>query len=45
MSVVGRRAATPSPHERAFVWGPVIWKRLPLAVTNALGPALVRMIP
>jgi len=41
----GRRAATPSPHERAFAWGPVIWKRLPLAVANALGPIIVRMIP
>lgn len=43
--VAGRRAATPSPHERAFAWGPVIWKRLPLRVANVLGPAIVRMIP
>jgi len=43
--VAGRRAATPSPHERTFAWGPVVWKRLPLAVANALGPAIVRMIP
>ena len=43
--VAGRRAETPSPHERAFAWGPAVWKRLPLAVTNALGPAIVRMIP
>lgn len=41
----GRRAATPSPHERAFSWGPVVWRRLPLGVANALGPAIVRMIP
>lgn len=40
-----RRAATPSPHERAYAWGPVVWKRLPLAVANALGPSIVRMIP
>jgi FemAB-related protein (PEP-CTERM system-associated) len=43
--VAGRRAATPSPHERAFAWGPVVWKRLPLALANALGPSIVRMIP
>jgi FemAB-related protein (PEP-CTERM system-associated) len=43
--VAGRRAATPSPHERAFAWGPVLWKRLPLALANALGPTIVRMIP
>ena len=40
-----KRAATPSPHERAFSWGPVLWKRLPLAIANALGPPIVRMIP
>jgi FemAB-related protein (PEP-CTERM system-associated) len=39
------RNATPSPHERAFAWGPFVWKRLPLAVANALGPAIVRLIP
>jgi len=43
--VAGRRAATPSPHERAFSWGPAVWKRLPLALANALGPTIVRMIP
>jgi len=43
--VAGARAATPSPHERAFAWGPFVWKRLPLAVANALGPAIVRLIP
>ena len=43
--VVARRAATPSPHERAFAWGPVLWKRLPLSLANALGPSIVRMIP
>lgn len=40
-----RRAKTPSPNEGAFSWGPRVWKRLPLALTNALGPAIVRMIP
>jgi len=43
--VTGRRDATPSPHERAFAWGPLVWKHLPLALTNALGPTIVRLIP
>jgi FemAB-related protein (PEP-CTERM system-associated) len=43
--LAGRRAATPSPHERAFSWGPVVWKRLPLVLANALGPSIVRMLP
>jgi len=43
--VAAGRAATPSPHERAFSWGPVLWKRLPLGLANALGPSIVRMIP
>jgi serine/alanine adding enzyme len=43
--VAGRRAATPSPNEGAFAWGPRLWKRLPLAVANAIGPSIVRMIP
>ena len=43
--VAGARDATPSPHERKFAWGPFVWKRLPLAVANALGPAIVRLIP
>jgi len=43
--VAGRRDATPSPHESAFAWGPSVWKRLPLAVANALGPSIARLIP
>ncbi len=43
--VVAGRAATPSPHDRAFSWGPFVWKRLPLRLANALGPSIVRMIP
>ncbi|MGH7607774.1 MAG: GNAT family N-acetyltransferase, partial [Gemmatimonadales bacterium] len=39
-----RRSATPSP-DRAFAWGPRLWKRLPLTVANLLGPRLVRLIP
>jgi FemAB-related protein (PEP-CTERM system-associated) len=36
---------TPSPDGGAFAWGPRIWRRLPLALTNRLGPAVVRYIP
>jgi len=39
------KAATPSPDDSAFRWGPRIWKHLPLPVANALGPAIVRGIP
>jgi FemAB-related protein (PEP-CTERM system-associated) len=41
----GRRAATPSPDDRAFSWGPRVWRRLPLPIANALGPRVVRLIP
>jgi len=41
----GRRAATPSPHERAFAWGPLLWKHVPLPIANLLGPKIVRLIP
>ena len=41
----GRRAATPSPHEGALALGPMVWKRLPLAVATSLGPRLVRYLP
>ena len=43
--VAGRRAATPSPDDRAFAWGPRMWKRLPLPIANMLGPRVVRLIP
>lgn len=38
-------AATPSPDDGAFSWGPRIWKRLPLPLATALGPGIVRYIP
>ena len=41
----GRRAATPSPTDSAFSWGPRVWKRLPLSIANVLGPRVVRLIP
>jgi serine/alanine adding enzyme len=38
-------AATPSPDDPAFAWGPRLWRRLPLALATALGPRIVRLIP
>lgn len=43
--VMAGRGSTPSPHERAFALGPILWKRLPLALANALGPSIVRLLP
>jgi len=41
----GQPAATPSPNEGAFSWGPRIWSELPLGLTRWLGPRVVRFIP
>lgn len=41
----GAAAATPSPDDAAFAWGPRLWKRLPLPVATWLGPRIVRGIP
>lgn len=38
-------AATPSPDDGAYSWGPRLWKRLPLPIASALGPRIVRYIP
>ena len=38
-------AATPSPDDSAYSWGPRLWKHLPVGVATALGPRLVRGIP
>jgi len=38
-------AATPSPDQGRWAWGPRIWQRLPLPVANLLGPRIVRLIP
>ena len=38
-------AATPSPDEGALSFGPRVWRKLPLAVANRLGPGIVRKIP
>lgn len=41
----GAAAATPSPDDGAFSWGPRLWKHLPLPVAELLGPRIVRYIP
>jgi hypothetical protein len=41
----GARVATPTPDDRAFSWGPRVWRRLPLPIANMLGPRVVRLIP
>lgn len=38
-------AATPSPDDGAYAWGPRIWRRLPIGLTTAVGPKIVRFIP
>lgn len=41
----GAAAATPSPDDAAWAWGPRLWKRLPVPVANLIGPRVVRGIP
>lgn len=41
----GGRAATPSPDDPAFAWGPRMWRWLPLPIANRLGPRLIRFLP
>jgi serine/alanine adding enzyme len=38
-------AKTPSPDDGAYAWGPRVWKKLPIAVANAVGPRVVKSIP
>jgi serine/alanine adding enzyme len=38
-------AATPSPSDARYAWGPRLWRRLPLPLATALGPRIVRLIP
>lgn len=38
-------AATPSPDRPAFKVASAVWRRLPLAVTNSIGPLLARQLP
>ena len=44
-SRAGAAARTPSPDDAAYSWGPRLWKHLPLAMANMLGPRIVRSIP
>ena len=39
------RAATPSPDDARFRWGPRIWQRLPVPIATILGPRIVQYIP
>jgi FemAB-related protein (PEP-CTERM system-associated) len=39
------RAATPSPNDKRFRWGPKIWQRLPVPIATFLGPRIVRYLP
>jgi serine/alanine adding enzyme len=41
----GTAAATPSPDDSRYAWGPRVWKRLPLRLATWLGPRIVRLIP
>jgi serine/alanine adding enzyme len=41
----GGRAATPSPNDPAFSWGPRLWRWLPVPIANRLGPRLSRFLP
>ncbi|HLG05776.1 MAG TPA: FemAB family XrtA/PEP-CTERM system-associated protein, partial [Gemmatimonadales bacterium] len=38
-------AATPSPDQSQYAWGPRLWKYLPLGLSRRLGPLIVRSIP
>jgi len=38
-------AATPSPHDSAFRFGPRVWRRLRESIATAFGPSIVRYIP
>ena len=41
----GAASSTPTPDKPAFRLATAVWSRLPLAVTNRLGPVLARQIP
>lgn len=41
----GRARATPAPDRGAYALGPLVWRRLPLALATALGPRIVRFLP
>ena len=41
----GEAAATPSPDDGSYAWGPRVWRHLPLPLANLIGPLVVRSIP
>jgi len=41
----GDRRATPSPDDPGLAWGPRLWRWLPVAIANRVGPRLVRFLP
>lgn len=41
----GAEAATPSPDDARYRWGPLLWKHLPVPLATWLGPRIVRGIP
>lgn len=41
----GGEAGTPAPDRGAYALGPRVWKHLPLALANAIGPMVVKFIP
>ena len=41
----GEPAATPSPDQGHYAWGPRLWKHLPVGLSRVLGPWIVRSIP
>jgi len=38
-------AATPSPDDGKYAWGPRLWRHLPVGLSRVLGPWIVRSIP
>ena len=38
-------AATPSPSDGRYSWGPRLWRHLPVPIATTVGPAIVRFIP
>lgn len=41
----GVAAATPSPDDGAYSWGPRLWRHLPVPIATIVGPRIVRYIP
>ena len=41
----GEREHTPTPDEGRWAWAPKVWRKLPEAVVDAVGPRLARYLP